>query len=84
MPKVYLIVLSLFFYSCSSNDSIHEINGFTMGTTYSIKIVATTADVVKIKSNIDSITDMAKIMKEEINQLNNDENLLDEENKKNE
>ena len=55
MPKVYLIVLSLFFYSCSSNDSIHEINGFTMGTTYSIKIVATTADVVKIKSNIDNM-----------------------------
>ena len=38
----------------------------------------------EIKSNIDSITDTAKIMKEEINQLNNDENLLDEENKKNE
>ena len=55
MPKIYLIVLSLFFYSCSSNNNIYEINGFTMGTTYSIKIVATTADVVKIKSNIDNM-----------------------------
>tara|TARA_B100000676_G_C18059281_1_gene836629 strand:- start:339 stop:1364 length:1026 start_codon:yes stop_codon:yes gene_type:complete len=55
MPKIYLIVLSLFFYSCSSNNNIYEINGFTMGTTYSIKIVATTADVVKIKSNINNM-----------------------------
>ena len=42
----------------------------------------------EIKSNIDSITDTAQVgyglSKEEINQLNNDENLLDEENKKNE
>tara|TARA_B100002051_G_scaffold118570_2_gene112821 strand:+ start:21682 stop:22698 length:1017 start_codon:yes stop_codon:yes gene_type:complete len=57
MHKSYLLtfITILIFYSCDKNNNIYEINGFTMGTTYSIKVVADSFDNSKIKIGIDSI-----------------------------
>lgn len=45
----------LLFSSCNHNKSIYQIDGFTMGTTYSIKVIEKSFNLSKIKSGIDSI-----------------------------
>ena len=57
MRNRYLITfLFIFlFYSCSLDNDIYEINGFTMGTTYSVKIVENSLNSSKIKTEIDEI-----------------------------
>ena len=57
MYKNYLIAfITIFlFYSCYKHSNTYEINGFTMGTTYSVKIIENALDSSKVRSHIDSI-----------------------------
>ena len=59
MRKSYIITfLAIFlflFYSCDKHSNAYEINGFTMGTTYSIKIIEESLNTSKVRSGIDSI-----------------------------
>ena len=57
MHKSYIItfITILLFYSCSKNNTLYEINGLTMGTTYSVKVIGNSLDSSKIRSKIDSI-----------------------------
>ena len=57
MRKSYIITfLAIFlFYSCDKHNNVYEINGFTMGTTYSIKIIGESLHTSKVHSGIDSI-----------------------------
>ena len=59
MYKNYLIAfITIFlFYSCDKHNNTYEINGFTMGTTYSVKIIENALDSSKVRSHIDSILD---------------------------
>ena len=59
MYKTYLITfLSIFlFHSCNKQNNAYEINGLTMGTTYSIKIIEESLDTSKVKSDINNILD---------------------------
>ena len=59
MRRSYIITfISIFlFHTCDKHNNIYEINGFTMGTTYSIKIIDKSLDTLKIKSGIDNILD---------------------------
>ena len=51
-----LLLFIFIFYSCDSNNYL-EIDGYTMGTTYSIKILASSIDKNKIKDNVEAILD---------------------------
>ena len=57
MSKSYILVFVFIFlfHSCHKHDNTYEINGFTMGTTYSIEIIETSLDTSSIKSDINKI-----------------------------
>ena len=59
MYKNYLVAfITIFlFYSCDKHNNTYEINGFTMGTTYSVKIIENALDSSKVRSHINSILD---------------------------
>ena len=59
MHKNYLIAfITIFlFYSCDKHNNTYEINGFTMGTTYSVKIIENALNTSKVRSHINSILD---------------------------
>ena len=59
MHRSYLITfLFIFlFHSCDKHNNAYEIIGFTMGTTYSVKIIETSLDTSKVRIDIDNILD---------------------------
>ena len=50
-----LSILFLISAFCQASNEIYTINGFTMGTTYSVKIVEKSLDTHKVGSDIDNI-----------------------------
>ena len=63
MPNIFSIsILSILLLSLSCNSSkVNEINGYTMGTTYSIKILNSNIPKDIIKNDIDSILNIINL-----------------------
>ena len=59
MHRSYLITFLFIFliHSCDKHNNTHEIIGFTMGTTYSVKIIETSLDTSKVRFDINNILD---------------------------
>ena len=63
MPNIFSIfILSILLLSLSCNSSkVNEINGYTMGTTYSIKILNSNIPKDIIKNDIGSILNIINL-----------------------